>query len=72
MAHLAPTSVPLVISLNMTAMNLGVALAAVMGGVVVDRFGSNLLAPVSIPIGAVALVLAVWMGRRPVGTQQMT
>jgi predicted MFS family arabinose efflux permease len=68
MAELAPTSVPLAISLNLTAFNLGIALAAAVGGIIVDAIGASALAPVSAPFTVVTLALIMWTGRpaRPV------
>jgi predicted MFS family arabinose efflux permease len=67
MAHLAPSSVPVAISLNMAAFNIGMAIAAAVGGVLVDSFGAGAL-----PIAGVPMVLAaivIWVlpafGRKP-------
>ena len=59
MAHLAPNSVPVAISLNLTAFNVGVAIAAGLGGAVVDGWGAHALAYVGVPIAVVALSLAI-------------
>lgn len=59
MAHLAPNSVPVAISLNLTAFNVGVAIAAGVGGAVVDGWGAHALAYVGVPIAVVALGLAI-------------
>ena len=59
MAHLAPNSVPVAISLNLTAFNVGVAIAAGLGGTVVDGWGAHALAYVGVPIAVVALGLAI-------------
>jgi predicted MFS family arabinose efflux permease len=59
MAHLAPTSVPVAISLNLTALNVGVAIAAVVGGAIVDSWGANALGFAAVPIAVGALVLAL-------------
>jgi predicted MFS family arabinose efflux permease len=59
MAHLAPTSVPVAISLNLTALNVGVAIAAVVGGAIVDTWGANALGFAAVPIAVGALVLAL-------------
>ncbi|HWA19089.1 MAG TPA: MFS transporter [Devosia sp.] len=64
MAELAPTSVPLAISLNLTSFNLGIALAAAVGGVIVDSIGANALALASAPFAILTLALAVWTGRK--------
>lgn len=58
MAHLAPTSVPLAISLDMSALNVGVAIAGAAGGYVVDHWGAGFLALVGVPIALLAIV--VW------------
>jgi predicted MFS family arabinose efflux permease len=63
-ADLAPNSVPLAISLNLTALNLGVAIAAAVGGLIVDRVGATALAPVSVPFVLAALLLALRDRRR--------
>lgn len=59
MAHLAPSSVPVAISLNLTALNIGVAIAAAVGGAVLDHWGANMLSIVAIPVGVAGL--AVWL-----------
>lgn len=65
MAHLAPSSVTVAISLDMAALNFGVALAAAAGGVIVDNWGAWALPYVGVPIGLAAL--AVWLAMpRPV------
>jgi predicted MFS family arabinose efflux permease len=58
MAHRAPTSVP-VISLNMSAFNIGMAVAAAAGGMVVDTFGAGALPYAGAPL--VLAALAVWL-----------
>ena len=63
LADLAPTSVPVAISLNLTAFNLGIAVAAAMGGVVVDWLGSEALALAAAPFAVLTLPLAALMGR---------
>lgn len=70
MAELAPTSVPLAISLNLTAFNLGIAVAAGMGGIIVDVIGAEALALAAAPFALLTLPLAAWMGRRIAGTGQ--
>ena len=62
MAHLAPSSVPVAISLDMAALNIGMALAAAAGGIVVDRWGANALAYAGAPFAILALV--VWLSIR--------
>ena len=62
MAHLAPSSVPVAISLDMAALNIGMALAAAAGGVVVDRWGANALAYAGTPFAILALI--VWLSIR--------
>jgi len=59
MAHLAPSAVTVAISLDMAAMNFGVALAAAAGGAIVDRWGAWALPYAGVPIGIAAL--AVWL-----------
>lgn len=58
MAQLAPSSVPVGITLNMAAFNIGMAIAAAAGGIVVDIWGATALPYAGIPVIAVAL--AVW------------
>ena len=65
MAHLAPSSVPVAISLNLTALNLGVAIAAGIGGIVLDRWGANLLSVLAIPVGLAVLVVWLTIPGRP-------
>lgn len=62
MAHMAPSSVPVAISLNMAAFNIGMAIAAAGGGFVVDRWGAATLPQVGAPLVMVAL--AIWLFRR--------
>jgi predicted MFS family arabinose efflux permease len=64
MAHLAPTSVPVAISLNLTALNVGVAIAAAVGGVIVDAWGANALGFAGVPIAVGALLLVLATPRR--------
>ncbi len=58
-AGLAPNSAPLALALNGTALNLGVALCATIGGLTIDRFGAGGIALVCTPIALVALLLAL-------------
>jgi predicted MFS family arabinose efflux permease len=64
LAHLAPSSVPVAISLNMSAFSIAAAVAAAGGGVIVDAWGASALAVAGVPpvLGA----LAIWLttGRR--------
>ena len=57
-AHLAPSSVPVAISLNMAAFNVGMAIAAAVGGIVVDSFGGGALPVAALP--PVLAAIAVW------------
>src|SRR5690606_23496422 len=59
MAHLAPSSVPVAISLDMAALNIGMALAAGLGGMAVDSWGANILALAGVP--AVVAALLIWV-----------
>ena len=59
MAHLAPSSVPVAISLDMAALNIGMALAAAAGGIVVDNWGAVALPYAGAPFAVLALV--VWL-----------
>ena len=58
MAQIAPGVVPVAISLNMSAFMIGMAVAAAVGGVVVDRFGAMALPLIGAPL--VLLALLVW------------
>ena len=58
MAHLAPTAVPVAISLNMSTSQIGMAIAAAAGGVVVDVWGTELLPILGAPL--MALGVLVW------------
>lgn len=62
MAHLAPSSVPVAISLNMAAFNIGMAVAAALGGIVVDTWGANALSYAGVPV--VIAALAIWLLNR--------
>lgn len=59
MAHLAPSSVPVAISLNMAAMNIGMAIAAAAGGFLVDTWGAAILPYAGAPV--VLIALAIWL-----------
>ena len=65
MAQLAPSSVPVAISLNMAAMNIGMAMAAAIGGLVVDTWDGNILAIAGVPV--VGLAMLIWMTAVPAG-----
>jgi predicted MFS family arabinose efflux permease len=69
MAHLAPSSVPVAISLDLTALNIGVAIAAAVGGLIVDSWGANTLWMASLPFAAGALVLGLLTPTRSVETR---
>jgi predicted MFS family arabinose efflux permease len=58
MAHLAPTAVPVAISLNMSTFSIGMAVAAAVGGIVVDNWGALSLPLVGAPL--VLLAMLVW------------
>ncbi len=59
MAHLAPSSVPVVISINMSAFNIGRAVAAAAGGLIVDTWGAGALPLAGAPV--VALSIVIWL-----------
>ena len=59
LAHLAPSSVPVAISLNMSGFNIAMAIAAAAGGVIIDRWGGSVLALAGIPL--VLAALAIWV-----------
>jgi predicted MFS family arabinose efflux permease len=58
MAYLAPTAVPVAISLNMSTFSIGMAVAAAVGGIVVDTWGALTLPLVGAPLVLVAML--VW------------
>lgn len=58
-AGLAPDDAPLALSLNGTALNIGVALCATIGGATVDSIGAGSIAFVCIPFALAAVLLAV-------------
>lgn len=58
MAHIAPGAVPVAISLNMSAFMIGMAVAAALGGIVLDSWGATALPLIGAPL--VALALLVW------------
>ena len=58
MAQIAPGAVPVAISLNMSAFMIGMAVAAALGGIVLDSWGAMALPLIGIPL--VALALIVW------------
>jgi predicted MFS family arabinose efflux permease len=59
MAHLAPSSVPVAISINMSAFNIGMAVAAGAGGLIVDTWGAGALPLAGAPV--VALSIVIWL-----------
>jgi predicted MFS family arabinose efflux permease len=58
MAQIAPGAVPVAISLNMSAFMIGMAVAAAMGGIVLDSWGAIALPLIGAPL--VGLALLVW------------
>ncbi len=56
-AEIAPGAVPVAISLNMSAFTLGMAVAAAVGGIVVDGFGAMTLPLIGAPLVAVSLLI---------------
>ena len=61
----AGPAVPLALALNLTALNLGLSLAAVVGGAIVDTVGAGALAVASMPLALLALGLASLPRRVP-------
>jgi predicted MFS family arabinose efflux permease len=59
-----PGSAPLLLSLNASAIFLGVACGAALGGVVIAHFGASRMWLLAAPLEAVALLLAVVESRR--------
>jgi predicted MFS family arabinose efflux permease len=57
-AHIAAGVVPVAISLNMSALMIGMAVAAAVGGIVVDSLGAMTLPLIGAPLVGVALL--VW------------
>ncbi len=57
-AHIVPDAVPVAISLNMSAFMIGMAVAAAVGGIVVDSFGAIALPLIGGPLVLVSLL--VW------------
>lgn len=57
MAQISPRAVPVAISLNMSAFMIGMALAAGVGGLVVDGWGAMALPIVGVPLVALALLI---------------
>jgi predicted MFS family arabinose efflux permease len=62
LAHLAPSSVPVAISLNMSGFNIAMAIAAAAGGVIVDGWGTSVLALAGVPLVVGALAIWVFSG----------
>lgn len=56
MAHLAPTAVPVAISLNMSTFSIGMAVAAAVGGIVVDLWGALMLPLIGAPLVIASLL----------------
>jgi len=67
MAQIAPGAVPVAISLNMSAFMIGMAVAAAIGGYVLDSFGAMALPLLGAPL--VALSLLIWR-RVPEGERE--
>lgn len=57
-AHIAAGVVPVAISLNMSAMMIGMAVAAAVGGIVIDSYGAMTLPLIGAPL--IALALLMW------------
>jgi DHA1 family putative efflux transporter-like MFS transporter len=57
MAQIAPGAVPVAISLNMSAFMIGMAVAAALGGIVLDSFGAMALPMIGVPLVAVSLLI---------------
>jgi predicted MFS family arabinose efflux permease len=57
MAYLAPTAVPVAISLNMSTFSIGMAVAAAVGGIVVDLWGALILPLIGVPLVVAALLI---------------
>jgi predicted MFS family arabinose efflux permease len=57
MAQIAPGAVPVAISLNMSAFMIGMAIAAAVGGVVIDNFGAMALPVIGGPLVGIALLI---------------
>ena len=58
MAQIAPGAVPVAISLDMSAFMIGMAIAAAVGGIVVDTWGAIALPLIGAPLVVAALI--VW------------
>lgn len=56
-AQIAPGVVPVAISLNMSAFTLGMAVAAAVGGIVVDSFGAMALPLIGVPLVGASLLI---------------
>lgn len=64
-AYLAPSSVPVAITLNMSAFNIAMAIGAAAGGLVVDSWGAGALPLVGMPLVIAALVIWLAIPVRP-------
>jgi predicted MFS family arabinose efflux permease len=62
LADIDPNSASLVLALNLTALNIGVALAAVIGGTVVDSFGAGSIPLIALPFAFAALLVTFAAG----------
>ncbi|WP_026423717.1 MFS transporter [Actinokineospora inagensis] len=68
--ELAPTTSGLLLSVNASAIYLGVGLSGVVGGLVISSWGVLVLPPIAAAVAALSFVLLVLAGRRgtePVG-----
>ena len=57
MAHLVPTAVPVAISLHASTFQVAMAIAALMGGFIVDYWGALLLPGTAIPLVLVSVLI---------------
>ncbi|WP_417308183.1 MFS transporter [Devosia sp.] len=57
LAQIVPGAVPVAISLNMSAFMIGMAVAAAVGGLVLDNLGALALPLIGVPLVAVALLI---------------
>jgi DHA1 family inner membrane transport protein len=59
LGSLVPQGVPLAVSWGLSAANIGGALAALFGGIVLDRFGAGYLAIASAVLTVISLIVAI-------------
>lgn len=72
LAHIAPGAVPVAMSLGMSSYNIGTALAAGLGGPIVDSWGPVVLGLAGVPLAIAALLLWIMIPERTQGGGELS